>query len=92
MRHDGRTFEEAEPELKVDYDLTKSELDPDWQDVRPAARGAWGSRRSRLVATLIRRGADVHVPDREGRTPLHHARARGFAKIQALLEAAGARS
>lgn len=29
VRHDGRTFEEAEPELKVDYDLTKSELDPD---------------------------------------------------------------
>jgi hypothetical protein len=41
VRHDGRTFEEAEPELKVDYNLTKTELDPDWLDVRPAARAAW---------------------------------------------------
>ena len=41
VRHDGRTFAVAEPELKVGYNLTKSELDPDWQDVRPAARAAW---------------------------------------------------
>ena len=41
VRNDGRTFEAAEPELKVNYDLTKSELDPSWQDVRPAARAAW---------------------------------------------------
>jgi len=41
VRHDGRTFEAAEPELKVNYDLAKSELDPSWQDVRPAARAAW---------------------------------------------------
>jgi hypothetical protein len=51
-----------------------------------------GPRHQQIVATLIRHGADVHIPDCEGRTPLHHARARGFAKIQALLEAAGARS
>ena len=41
VRHDGRSFEEAEPELMVDYDLTKTELDPGWQDVRPAACAAW---------------------------------------------------
>ena len=41
VRHDGRSFDEAEPELKADYNLTQSELDPDWQDVRPAARAAW---------------------------------------------------
>ena len=41
VRHDGRTFEHAEAELKVNYDLTKSELDPSWSDVRPAARAAW---------------------------------------------------
>jgi hypothetical protein len=41
VRHDGRTFEAAEPELKVNYDLAKSELDPSWQEVRPAARAAW---------------------------------------------------
>jgi hypothetical protein len=41
VRHDGRTFEEAEPELMVEYNLANSELDPDWQEVRPAARAAW---------------------------------------------------
>jgi len=41
VRHDGRTFEQAEPQLKADYNLTKSELDPGWQDVGPAARAAW---------------------------------------------------
>ena len=41
VRHDGRSFEEAEPELLAEYILTKSELDPDWQDIRPAARAAW---------------------------------------------------
>jgi len=41
VRHDGRTFEEAEPELTANYRITKSELDPDWRDVRPAARAAW---------------------------------------------------
>jgi hypothetical protein len=41
VRHDGRTFEHAEADLKVNYDLTKSELDPSWMDVRPAARAAW---------------------------------------------------
>jgi hypothetical protein len=41
VRFDGRSFEQAEPELKVNYDLGKSELDPAWIDVRPAARAAW---------------------------------------------------
>jgi len=41
VRHDGRAFEEAEPDLLAEYILTKSELDPDWQEIRPAARAAW---------------------------------------------------
>lgn len=41
VRHDGRTFEQAEPELKAAYDLAKKELGAGWQDVRPAARAAW---------------------------------------------------
>ena len=41
VRNDGRTYEEAEPELLAEYILTKSELDPDWQEIRPAARAAW---------------------------------------------------
>jgi ankyrin repeat protein len=50
-----------------------------------------GPRHQQIVATLIRHGADVNIPDREARTPLYHARQRGYAEIQALLEAAGAR-
>jgi len=41
VRNDGRSFDEAEPMLKSGYDLGKSQLDPDWIDVRPAARAAW---------------------------------------------------
>lgn len=39
--HDGRSFDDAEPALFANYNLTKSELDPSWQEVRPAARAAW---------------------------------------------------
>lgn len=41
VRNDGRTFEEAEAELKANYNRIKTELDPAWQDVAPAARAAW---------------------------------------------------
>ena len=41
VRHDGRSFEDAEPMLKADYNQSKRELDPTWQDIRPAARSAW---------------------------------------------------
>jgi hypothetical protein len=41
VRHDGRSFEAAEPELKADYNLTRNELDPGWEDVRSAACAAW---------------------------------------------------
>jgi uncharacterized protein len=50
-----------------------------------------GPRHQEIVAALIRYGADVNLPDRAGRTPLQLARERGYAKIQGLLEAAGAR-
>ncbi len=40
-RHDGRAFAEAEPELMAEYERTKSELDPAWNEVRPAAQAAW---------------------------------------------------
>jgi hypothetical protein len=39
--HDGRSFDEAEADLKSDYGLTRTELDPEWQEIRPAARAAW---------------------------------------------------
>ena len=35
-------------------------------------------------------GADVHLADGEGTTPLAHARDRGYAEIVAILQAAGA--
>ena len=39
--HDGRSFSEAEPALRSSYNLGKGELDPEWQEVREAARAAW---------------------------------------------------
>lgn len=41
VHHDGRTFDEAESELKANYNRSKSEIDPGWQEVAPAARAAW---------------------------------------------------
>lgn len=41
VRHDGRSFDEAEPELMLEYNECKSELDPGWNEVSPAARAAW---------------------------------------------------
>ena len=41
VRHDGRTFDEAASDLKTDNNLTRTELDPDWHEMRPAARAAW---------------------------------------------------
>jgi hypothetical protein len=41
VRHDGRSFNEAESDLIAEYGLTKSELDPAWHDIRPAAQAAW---------------------------------------------------
>ncbi len=41
VRNDGRTFEEAEAGLKAEYDRGRVEMDPEWHEVRPAARSAW---------------------------------------------------
>jgi hypothetical protein len=41
VRHDGRSFNDAEPDLIAEYVLAKSELDPPWHDIRPAAQAAW---------------------------------------------------
>ena len=50
-----------------------------------------GPRHQEIVALLIQHGADVNLADRNGVTPLKHAKTRGFAQIQQLLAAAGAR-
>ncbi len=41
VRHDAATFTEAEPKLMAEYMRTKSELDPEWKEVRPAAHAAF---------------------------------------------------
>jgi len=44
----------------------------------------------KIVAELIAHGADVHIADGDGVTPLQHARQRGYREIEAQLLAAGA--
>ena len=51
VNHDGRTFDQAENELKADYNRTRTELEPEWSEVRPAARAAW-ERVDRNLATV----------------------------------------
>lgn len=50
-----------------------------------------GPRHQQIVALLIKGGADVNLADRDGVSPLQHARQRGQAAIAALLERADAR-
>ena len=47
--------------------------------------GDGGKRHTETVDVLVRAGADKSIPDRQGRTPLDHARERGFSGIIALL-------
>ena len=53
--------------------------------------GDGGTRHQAVVRALLDAGASTRLADREGRTPLHLARERGFADLVRLLEAAGAR-
>jgi ankyrin repeat protein len=53
--------------------------------------GDGGARHQRIVELLIRNRADVNLADKEGVTPLAHARKRGFREITSMLEKAGAR-
>ena len=48
--------------------------------------GDGGPRHQRCVDALLSAGADRQVADRAGRTPLQHARERGYAAIVGLLE------
>ena len=50
-----------------------------------------GKKHQQIVAALIKAGADVDLADKDKVRPLQHAKQRGYAKIVALLEAAGAR-
>ena len=50
-----------------------------------------GPAHQKIVRLLIDAGADVNLPDRDGITPLQHAKQRGFGVIAQALRAAGAR-
>jgi ankyrin repeat protein len=53
--------------------------------------GDGGPRHQRVVRDLLAAKADTRLADRDGRTPLALARARGYAAMVRELEAAGAR-
>ncbi len=53
--------------------------------------GDGGPRHLATARALVEAGADVSIADRQGRTPLDHARARGYAEMTALLEEAAQR-
>jgi len=50
-----------------------------------------GPRHVEIVRLLIAAKANVNLPDKDGISPLHHARQRGYREIERLLVAAGAR-
>ncbi len=53
--------------------------------------GDGGKRHQATLKALLDAGASTRLTDREGRTPLQLARARGFGEMVRLLEAAGAK-
>jgi ankyrin repeat protein len=53
--------------------------------------GNGGAGHTATVEALVAAGADVDIPDRNGTTPLRHARMRGYSQIGRILERAGAR-
>jgi ankyrin repeat protein len=53
--------------------------------------GNGGLNHTATVSALVEAGADVNVADKQGTTPLQHARRRGYVEIARILENAGAR-
>jgi uncharacterized protein len=53
--------------------------------------GDGGPRHVATASALLEAGADPTIADRQGLAPLHHARARGYASIAAMLERRSAR-
>jgi ankyrin repeat protein len=53
--------------------------------------GDGGAAHTEIVRLLVGAGAKVNLADRDGVTPLAHARRRGFAEIARILERAGGR-
>lgn len=53
--------------------------------------GNGGERHQQIVHLLVKAKANVNLADRDGVTPLRHARGRGYGEIEKILVAAGAR-
>jgi ankyrin repeat protein len=53
--------------------------------------GDGGRNHTATVEALVKAGANMNLADRQGRTPLAHAQARGYTAIADILKAAGAR-
>ncbi len=53
--------------------------------------GNGGTRHVSTLRALVEAGANVRITDRQGVSPLAHARARGYAEMVSILEKAGAR-
>jgi ankyrin repeat protein len=51
--------------------------------------GDGGPRHTETVRALVEAGANPKIPDRNGRTPLEHAEARGYTSIASILSQAG---
>ncbi|BAT61023.1 ankyrin repeats (3 copies) [Variibacter gotjawalensis] len=53
--------------------------------------GNGGERHQEIIRLLLKHKADVNLADRDGKTPLWHAKKHGYAAIVTILEAAGGR-
>jgi ankyrin repeat protein len=53
--------------------------------------GDGGKRHTEVVRLLVAAGADVNLPDKDGATPLSHAKSKNFVGIIEILEKAGAK-
>jgi ankyrin repeat protein len=52
--------------------------------------GNGGANHTATLRALVEAGADVNIADRQGQTPLQHARRRGYTEMARILESAGA--
>jgi ankyrin repeat protein len=53
--------------------------------------GDGGMRHTEVVRLLVDAGADVNLPDKDGVSPLAHAKNRNFTDIAKILENSGAK-
>jgi ankyrin repeat protein len=53
--------------------------------------GNGGANHTATLRALVEAGCDVNIADRQGITPLQHARQRGYVEMARILEGAGAR-